>query len=82
MTLISEVPTLGGRGDRSGLDGIATSGYDVVTTLGGSGTWGSVSDITAAESAVDVETSAAAAGLGIGMVFSSLVEIFGELGGA
>ena len=54
----------------------------MVTTLGGSGTWGSVSDITAAESAVDVETSAAAAGSGIGMVFSSLVEIFGELGGA
>ena len=78
-TLLSEGLVLGGRGTRAGVDGIATDGFAVAMTLGGSGTWGGVSDMTATRSAVDVETSAAASGSGIGMASPSLVEMLGEL---
>ena len=50
-------------------------------TLDGIGGWGGVSEITDAGLDVDADTSTAASGLSIGVMFLSLVDIFGELGG-
>ena len=42
VTLMLEVPTLGGRVARADVDGIANARYHVAMMLGGSGTWGGV----------------------------------------
>ena len=76
-----EGPALGGRGSRAGANGISTTGSAVAFTLDGIGGWGGVSEITDAGLDVDADTSTAASGLSIGVMFLSLVDIFGELGG-
>ena len=77
VTLPLEGPPLGGRGIRAGVGGIATSGSAMDIPIGSSGIQGGVGNITAVESAVDTETSADASGLGVGVAFLSLVDIFG-----
>ena len=49
-------------------------------TLSSGGTWDGADDIIAYGSAVDVDTSAAAAGLGVGAEFPSSEDNFGEIG--